>query len=138
MSTLPCSLNLPYLIYIFPVSILVYSKRLKSTKALSTWEYKSCYISVKQDNLLALRVSRFPDLFDNLNRSIFARMLIFMMLIFIYICWYLYLADICNQGSNLYFRKKNAKYKLAIKVLVIENSLVKKVTFSLSLKWGLA
>ena len=86
--------------------MLVYSKRLKSTKALSTWEYKSCYISVKQDNLLALRVIRFPDLFDNLNRSIFARMLIFVMLIFIYICWYLDLADICNQGSNLYFRKK--------------------------------
>ena len=69
-------------------------------------------------------------------------------LIFIHICWYLYLLDICNQ-ENLYnltlvyavipTAEKNVKYQLAIKVsYVIEYSSVKKVTLSLSLKWPLA
>ena len=67
----------------------VYPTKLKSTKGLSTWEYKSfhslcqikrikrpLYVSLKQDNLIALLVRRFPDLFGNLNWFIFARRLI--------------------------------------------------------------
>ena len=58
--------------------------------------------------------------------------------------WYLFIF-VDTQCSNSYLKKgkkkekENAKYKLAIKILwVIENSSVKKVTLSLSLKWQLA
>ena len=56
---------------------LVYPKSLKTTKGLSTCEFfivfsqfqiiRPLYVLVKQDNLIMLGVSRFPNLFVNLN-----------------------------------------------------------------------
>ena len=56
------------------------------------------YVSVKQDSLITLRVSRFPNLFINLDWFIFV-----CKETDIYICWYLCLLDIFNQ-ENLYIQ----------------------------------
>ena len=63
------------------------------------------HVSVKQDNLITLGEGRLTNLFGNLNWFIFARRLIFVILmlivilIFIYIWWYLQLLDVCNQKN---------------------------------------
>ena len=71
-----------------------------------------------------------------LNWCTFARRLIFVILIFIYIFWYLYLLDICNQenlyiltlvyvviptAENLKREFKNLKFNLKFKNLKREN-----------------
>ena len=73
------------------------------------------YFSMKQDNLITLDVGRFPNLFDNLSWFIFAR-LIFLILTFIYICWYLYLLDTYNQ-ENLYILTPGVSSNKRLKAL---------------------
>ena len=94
---------------------------------------KPLYILVKQYNFITLvgsLISRFPNLFGNsTDLSFFARRLIFVILIFIYICWYLYLLD--------YFNQENLHILTLVYVKMIKKPSVKKIALILSLKWPL-
>ena len=72
---------------------------------------------MKQDSLIALQVSRFPDLFGNLNLFIFARRVILVILIFFYICFDTYISLIFVTIVLIPAAEINAVYRLAVKVL---------------------
>ena len=94
---------------------------------------KPLYILVKQYNFITLvgsLISRFPNLFGNsTDLSFFARRLIFVTLIFIYICWYWYVLD--------YFNQENLHILTLVYVKMIKKPSVKKITLILSIKWPL-
>ena len=94
---------------------------------------KPLYILVKQYNFITLvgsLIKRLPDLFGNsTDLSFFARRLLFVILIFIYICWYLYLLD--------YFNQENLHILTLVYVKMIKKPSGKKTTLILFLKWPL-